>query len=637
MERLFFLNPTALWMLLLLAVVLALYVLRMPRARFPMSSVAYLRSMDLEDKRRRRHWRSIFSFLFQIVLLGILAFAAAKPLLSSGRVMERRYVVIMDTSASMRARDAGDGLTRFEKAKRLAADLAKRMEYGDLMLLVAVDERARIVHQFEKDRRTILRVIERMEPGFQPTRLEEALKLVREVVRPLADPRIFLITDAAVPFAADEFKETLAKTRLLTVGEKRENLGIVSFSSRKNLDSERDFSVLMGIRSTFSKPCKARLILEIGKNKTQVDSRDLEIRPGETRTEAFELQKLVGGRFAATVRLIGSEGGPPADADVYSADNVAYEWIPRLERVKTLVVAPDDDAGGYLDAAMKANISAKAYRVTPEKYNRRFNVEAVVFYNWLPDAFPDCNVLLVNTKSHKPDRDLVERFVLAPVMRSWDRTHPLMNYISMENLILKRARQAPVERWLEPVARTVQAPILLAGRRDGRKIVYMTFDPRESDFPFRVAFPALVGNALQWFARDDGPRPRTQIRPGEVYEIRIPDSVKPSPGSVTVVDPTGQAAEAQVREGVALYENTVAAGVYRYELGGRKMGFAVSMNAPDESDIAPRADLSAAVRSAEESEIGAPVVERELWFSLALIAMLGLCVESYLFHQRILF
>ena len=182
----------------------------------------------------------------------------------------------------------------------------------------------------------------------------------------------------------------------------------------------------------------------------------------------------------------------------------------------------------------------------------------------------------------------------------------------------------------------MQTPIILAGRRGAHKVVYVAFDPKHSDIPFRVAFPVLVGNALQWFTQEDT-RARTQVLPGEVYEIRIPESAKPMPREIAVFDPTGGLIKAPVREGTALYELTAAVGVYRFKLGSHESGFAVSMADRGESTIAPRDNLRAAMKAAEKTAEGAPVVEREVWFALALVALLGLCVESYLFHQRIVF
>ena len=636
MNQLYFLPDTsALWALgiltfCLLALVIALYILRMPRSRIPFPSLSFLEALQVDARRRRRRLRTFLAILLQVLILALLAASAARPLLSSGRLSERRIVLVMDVSASMRARDGEGGKTRFAEAKERAHGIIRQMEYGDRALIIAADSEARIVQQFEKDRRTLYRTINAMQPGFQSTNLGRAFDLLREVIRPLADPQVYLLSDGAETLGSDEYQEVLAKTQLIRVGETRGNIGVVGFSARRNMDSERDFSALVALHNTFEEPRKVAVTLRIGGKP--VDVRELELQPRQLHTEAYEKTLLVGGTLKAEVTL---PDGKPTDA--FPVDNVAYEWIPKTERIKVLVVAPEEELGGYLDASMSANIGVQGYRVTPEKYRRNYDVGAMIFYNWTPPEFPDCDVILVNTRGENPAAHIAEGAILRPLMRTWDRTHPLMNYIGLENLLLASALGAKGTDWMEPVARTVQVPIILAGRRGPQKLVFVGFDPKKSDFPFRLAFPVLVSNSLLWFTQEETGARATQARPDEVYEIRIPKDVRERPETITVVDPLQNKTELKVIGDSAPFTHTHVVGAYTYQLGRLEHGFAVNLADAKESDIGEREGFQQAFAEAKAAVQDAPVVERELWFLLNWIALAFLCVEAYVFHRRILF
>ncbi|MDP6119084.1 MAG: BatA and WFA domain-containing protein [Planctomycetota bacterium] len=654
MNELYFLSKPALAALALLVVVAILYILRMPRQKVQLSSLAYLAHLQKDAKRQRRRMRTIISMLVQAVALSLLAFSAARPLISSGRLTEQRIVLVMDVSASMHTKDGKDGGTRFDEAKAKAREIIRRMEHGDRMLIIAADSEARIVQQFEKDRRTLYRTLDGLRAGFQTTDLSQAFDLVREVIRPLSEPQIYLLSDGAevvrtLRGRSDEFtknySDILSKIQFHAFGEKQGNVGIVSFSSRRNMDSERDFSALLVLQNTFNEPQKVAIRLSIGGQKegekskpdsgaggTTIDVREVTLPPNELHTEMYEKTLLVGGQFTAEVTLLDT-----GVEDAFAVDNTAYEWIPKRERIKVLVVAPQEELGGYLDAAMSANIGVQGYRISPDKYNKNYDVGAMIFYNWIPSRLPDSHLIFVNTSGKNPAASITKDAVLRPLMRTWDRTHPLMNYISLENLLIAESLGIKQTDFMEPIARTVQTPIILAGRRGPQKLVFVAFDPKQSDFPFRLAFPVLVSNSLLWFTQNEVGEQKTQIKPGEVVEIRVPASKRNRPTEIFVTDPLKEESVIPVIGDTATYTQTHLCGTYTYDIGRQKHGFAVNLSDPTESRIAPNPEFQESFKEAQSIEEKAPVVERELWFVLNWFALVLLCIEAYVYHQRILF
>ena len=629
MQQIHFIEQSSLWSLALLLVVIGFYLLRMPRKRVRLSSLAYLRELVQESRQLKRRWRTILSFVLQCALLLLLAFSAARPLLTSGQLENRRIVIVLDVSASMQADEPDENATRFDLAREHARSIVRRMEHGDQMLIIAADQEARIVQQFEKDRRTLYRTLDALKPGARATNLTPALDLIREVTRPFPEASVYLISDGATDAEPRRHEDIIARTQTIIVGQAKGNVGIIDFSSRRNLDSERDFSAIIVLMNTFETPQKISLRLSI--ESTLVDARDVTLQPGEEHRERFEGTLLTGGAFTAKVDLQDSKS-----VDVFLLDNVVYECIPKPVRQKVLVVAPEDELGGYLDAAMSANIGVQGYRVSPDDYSARYDVSAMIFYNWLPDELPDHHVVMVNTRGQTPYLNIESGSVLRPLMDTWDRTHPLMNYIRLENLLLGEALNVKGTEWMEPVAHAVQSPIILAGQRGRWKQIFVAFDPQNSDFPFRLAFPVLLSNAFLWFSAEEDATV-TQIHPGRPFPILVPDDLRQEIKEIAAQNPAGERRALPVSEGTALYSETEQLGTYRYQIGDRELGFGVNLASPSESNIARRPAFEAGRAKQSEEETETPAVERELWFLLNWIALAVVCVEMFLYHRRVIF
>ena len=629
MHQIHFIEHSALWALGLILAVIGFYLLRMPRQRLRLPSLVFLQMLKLESSRLPRRWRTILSMVLQGVLLLLLAFSAARPLLTSGKLENRRLVLVLDVSASMQARIPEENTTRFELAKQKARDIVRRMEHGDRMLIIACDNEARIIRQFEMDRRTLYRTLDALKPSARTTNLAPALELVKEVTRPFPEADVYLITDGASEPDSDACKDVLTKTHTIIVGSAAGNVGIVDFSSRRNLNSERDFSSVMVLLNTYEEPRKVSIKMSI--DDTLVDAREVTLEPGEEHLEVFEGTLLVGGAFTAEVVLLEQDV-----VDIFPSDNVAYEWIPKPERMRVMVFAPEEDLGGYLDAAMSANIGVQGYRATPKDYNASYDVSAMIFYNWLPEKLPDRHLVMVNTRGQNPYVNIESGPVLRPLMNTWDRTHPLMNYIGLENLLLDEALSVKGTEWMEPVAHTVQSPIILAGKQGRWKHIFVAFDPKKSDFPFRLAFPVLLSNALLWFTTEDTAA-LTQISPGRPVTIPVPEDRRKDTNTITLVKPNGEKQTLAVVAGTATYTDTERLGVYRYQVGAREHGFGVNLASAAESNISCRPVFQEARENEPVNEEEAPALERELWFLLNWIALAIVCVEMFLYHRRVLF
>ena len=115
-------NPAAIAWAALAIPIVALYILKIRQRRVLVSTNLFWRQI-FEEKRPRSLWetlRHLISLLVQIALLSLLVFALAEPFFRWEALQAKRYVLIVDNSASMNATDGSP--TRLALAKTEACE-----------------------------------------------------------------------------------------------------------------------------------------------------------------------------------------------------------------------------------------------------------------------------------------------------------------------------------------------------------------------------------------------------------------------------------------------------------------------------------------------------------------------------------
>src|SRR5205085_4487950 len=136
-------------------------------------------------------------------------------------------------------------------------------------------------------------------------------------------------------------------------------------------------------------------------------------------------------------------------------------------------------------------------KIAQDKNALKSQFEAVIFDNWAPAAneMPSCHALFVNAEN--PEIPATVRGVLGdrPLIRKWDEGHPLMNYLNLRDVFLKKAKDVQLnEKSADVVAELVSSPLILAREIGPRKLVYIAFNPADSDIQFKKELPLFMLN-----------------------------------------------------------------------------------------------------------------------------------------------
>jgi hypothetical protein len=216
---------------------------------------------------------------------------------------------------------------------------------------------------------------------------------------------------------------------------------------------------------------------------------------------------------------------------------------------------------------------------------------------------------------------------------TWEKKSPILRFLALGDVQVADGRALMPSAGDRVLGASDQGPILVTGARSGHPFVALGFDPRNSDWVLRVAWPLFVLNTINAFVEEDTSYV-SSFRTGDVWRIPAPSSVD----SATVVDPAGASHVVPVKEGRAVYLGEEA-GFYKLSAGSGsdavQSEFAANLSDLAESRITPLTELSIGQKKAAPVSIGAPGSKRELWVYL-LAVVLGLSlIEWITYHRRI--
>jgi hypothetical protein len=376
-----FLYPAFLVGAVSVAIPIVLHLLTREAApRVPFSAVMFLQRVPVEDSRRRL--RELLLLALRVAALLLLAFAFARPFLTSAATLTGTgiTVVAVDTSFSM------GGEERFEQARKLARNAVRgtRGRVGVVMFADAADVASAVGTPGEA-----LAAIDRLRPGFGATRYAPALRLSAEQIGD-ANGRIVLVTDlqkqgwdvapeAVVPSAID--------VEILDVGAPPGNLAVTSVRIE-------DGGLAAVIRSSWPEAVASRARLT-------VDGRVVSEIPVTAPPAVFSEV-----RFPMVVPRTGTGSITIDDQNGYPADNTRYLVFDPAAPRSLLAVTIDGNAAResfYLSRAL--TVDERAFELTTASVGgvAEMTTDQLARY---------AAIVLVGTRGFdRRGRELVERFV----------------------------------------------------------------------------------------------------------------------------------------------------------------------------------------------------------------------------------
>jgi hypothetical protein len=659
--------------------VTVLYILKLRRRRVhvPFAKLWMRVLQEQESTSLFRRLKRLLSLLLQLAFLALLIGALGDPRLSTGVMVGRTVVVLIDASASMRATDGEEG-TRFETALRRARDIVRGMSGADSLMLVRMDAQVTPLSGFESDEKSLIKALEGLRPSDTQADLGRALKFCADALLGRRNATLILIGDGAYPAALlervllsessgppasgtkgsgsetgsgsgatpapaiglDQVDLRNVTVRFVPVGRSADNIGIVAFNARRYSRNKLSFEVFLEVVNYRDKPAEADLQLLIDGGAVEVQR--LQLKPGERARytcdpdDKQERSRKSWCQLAASGELLEARlsapqavGGRPPALDAFPLDDRAFALLPRPRKLKVLLVSRGNL---YLEGALLLDESLEVSKATPETYSPRAAdaADAIVFDGFFPTKAPARSFLLVNPPAERSPFPLGKRLV-APLVTDQDSRHPVMRWITLKDLNVSASATFASAPGVQPLASSFKAPLIVANQEGTRKSVAIGFDVTRSDLPLRVAFPLLIINSLDWFA-GDAESLIASYRTGETWSVPLPGADQAGHREARVVDPAGGSSRLPIHDAqVLLYGDQ--AGVHTVQAGEEQVRIAANLANPEESRIQPVRELVMGGRRLQAPTGFGLALRREIWIYL-LLAGLALTLVEWLTYNR---
>jgi len=629
------LNPlNFLWAIPLLGGIVALWMLRLKRQDVTVSSL-YLWNTLLQETQANAPFqklrRNVLLFL-QLLAAFLLVFALARPFVYGAGVSGHTIVLVLDTSASMNATDVSP--SRLAAAKAAADDFVDRqMRGGDVATVLSASAKPQsLLSGFTGDSGKLHAAIDGASGTDTVADMPAAMTLAQSLVGTRSGAEIRVFSDGA--YSADDLRKlgTLSyggtDVALTSIGTTSpDNVAITRLDGRRNPQT--------GVNEVFAevqlggRPHSGGT-LSLLKDGRLIDARALNFT-NNTQVETFDSPLLKDGGIV-TARLDDVK-------DDLATDNQASLVLapPRPRRV--LLVT---DGNIFLERGLNLDPDVVLAECTPDEFatvgKNGVGYGMVVFDGALPATpLPPGNYLVFGadnsqlpvSSSGSSDN---------PTYIDENRTHPVMRFVDLEGLHLRTALHTQTQPWGQSLAEADSGPLIAAGEHNGLRIVSVSFNLSDSDWPLRVSFPIFLTNSVRWLTAAGGLGSNNPETPtGGVASI----TVLPGQSSVSLTRPDGSktAVNAPDTGGVVLVDDTRLAGVYHAHVGSADYPFAVNLDSANESRLT-------AQHPPQLTHPGTPMVaavhlplsrraKDDLWPTLAAAALVLLLVEWFVFHKRI--
>ncbi|RYE94144.1 MAG: VWA domain-containing protein, partial [Myxococcales bacterium] len=298
-------DPRGLWLLGALVPLVALYVLKIRRARVPVGST-WLWAAARRDLLARSPWQRLVAqipLLLQLLALALLALALARPATRHRAILGDHVAIILDTSASMGALDAG-GQARIELAKTAAWEALSALSPGaDAMLLEAARE-PRLVAPLDRDIKRIQAALDPLPARDVEGDLGAAVALASERLRQLGgEARILVFTDGNLA-RPEALTAPSVPLEVFTVGTPVDNAGLVRVDVRAGTDPvthQDEVQAFALLVNHGARPRDLFVTLRLVGATEPLASRRLSVAPGEKSPVVLTFRPSPGDRLKGMV------------------------------------------------------------------------------------------------------------------------------------------------------------------------------------------------------------------------------------------------------------------------------------------------------------------------------------------------
>ena len=549
-----FLNPTALFGLLALPLLLIPYLIRRKPQRVAFSSL--LLFMESGDAASAKPWGRINLppiFFLQLLLLALLILALGEPVLS---IRPTNIALILDNSASMQALE--DGKSRFALAKERASALVEELGAGGKVDLYLTTPRLEKIHAAPLSAAEATGIISAQAPYDLAEPPIDYGNLLPQLASQHKYERVYLLTDHPA-------RGQSGVARVITVGQPRANFALTHFEVQRSSLANTRLEARVEVANYSERAEKLKIVLK--GNGAELANREIVVGTGETASVSFE----------------GFADYPTYEAEIVNhdalpLDNRRFAVAPNSRNLRILGITPRPRE---LDS-LKAIPGVQVDTIAPSDYNKteRAGYGLEIYHFATPAALPPTAALFILPPESSSLVDLG-----APVnnvtVSNWRDPHVLTRYVNFNLFRPTYARPLKPQTAGDIVIDSAAGPLAFATERQGVRYLALGFDP----FPYlgrdNLPMSVFTLNLLDWFF--DSPAANNQATGEAIFlgKVQTGDSIILPGGKSLVITP-----------GAAFFGGAFFQGIYQLKHSGETELFARNLLDRGESDLRTAAPIA---------------------------------------------
>jgi len=611
-----FLAPAMFWFTLLLPGIVLLYLLKLKRKELVVSSLLLWRKSidDMKANAPFQRLRNNLLLWLQLLVLALLIMAIVRPILKMQGLEGQEVILLVDTSASMKATDVEPN--RMELAKKAAIEAIDDLSRGDSMMIITFGGKTSVRTTMTSDRGLLRRSVEGIEATDERTHIKDALTIASSVARNSPSAEVLILSDGQIEDLED-VPSVPSKVTFAAVGTRGRNVAVTLFDVKKPLDGRARYSAFARVENFGAEPIET--VLKLSNNDILTEAKELVLKPGEALPVGFEDLRLNEGIVSVEV-----------DAqDDLPADNRASCVLMAQSQINVLLVAAENY---FLEKALVLEREVSLTKASPQSFTSPEGYDVVIFDGWSPETLPNGHFLFFGVPPPSEGIASVGE-VDAPIVLDWERGHPLARYVTFAGMNVSKTMQLSLSKGAKPLVEA-KSTALIATLSSGRKrIIVVGFDVYKSDWPLRVSFPLFISNAVHWLADRRSGVVTESFRTGDA--VAVPTSKSAESAQVITPDGKTTAVELDVMK-TAYFSETEQVGVYRLKVKDEESTqkpIAVNLMSAEESNTAPAKSVEIGARKIVGTIEGVRT-NREIWHYFAAFAVVFLLVEWFFYSRR---
>jgi hypothetical protein len=449
-------------------------------------------------------------------------------------------------------------------------------------------------------------------PADVPTRLQEALRMAETLIRNQNDAEIHLFSDGAAA-GLEEFAHANLPLVYHRVGTRGQNVGWVGGDVRAHPEDPAQRAVIGRLFNATTN--ELVLEVELAFEGQPMGRQAVIAPPTNTVPVLFTFQQPRDGVVQLNLKT----------PDDLAVDN-QWWWVSQLPRpVRVLLVTRGNR---FLERALRALPSVQL-TVQSGLAGPTANYEVVVLDDLLPAVWPETSVLAI----HVQGTNWFERAaaVQNPAIVDWRANHPVLRFVSFDNVLIREALAVTPPAWGTVLVEARETPLMVAGELNRRRLLWVGFDPLQSNWPLIFSFPIFVANAVEWLHPAGGAE-QGMVKAGEPWRWIPPPQAD---GTAKVILPDGREESLAFEPGRAelVFGGTARVGKYELQLGTNRAVFCVNLADAMETATAPREELVMGAY-ARAAAVGRAPADLEFWRWLAAAGLWVLLWEWWYYHKR---